>query len=413
MSTGVTGNWEQFVLEAALSRRAQAMAGGAYWGAGASGPPPPVPPIVLTGGIPDPQVLPTEDLIQVSERVLRREGRLALMYGGPQGYAGLREWLAQEANRREGLHLGPEHFTITNGSAGALAQIFETFLDPGDVAIFEAPSYPGAIRIARSTLAEVADVALDSDGVVPAALEERILRLKAEGRRPKLFYTIANFHNPTGATLPLERRRQVVDICRRHRVLIVDDDAYGDIRFEGEDLPSLFALAGGEGALRIGTFSKTVATGLRLGWVMADQSLIDALVRMRFDLGSSPWLQRVIAEYATSGLFWNHVPGAVALYRHKRDVMLAALDERCHRFARWDIPRGGFFLWLRLAEGVNPEALAAAAAQEGVAFVAGHTFFADGSGAGYIRLAFSFVPESDIPEAVLRLGRAMERAVGS
>jgi len=336
-----------------------------------------------------------------------------LMYGGPQGYAGLREWLAQQANRREGLHLGPEHFTITNGSAGALAQVFETFLDPGDVAIFEAPSYPGAIRIARSTLAEVVEVALDGDGVVPEALEERILQLKATGRRPKLFYTIANFHNPTGATLPLERRRQVVDICRRHGVLIVDDDAYGDIRFEGDDLPSLFALAGGQGSLRIGTFSKTVATGLRLGWVMADQALIDALVRMRFDLGSSPWLQRVIAEYAASGLFWEHVPRAVALYRHKRDVMLAALDERCRRFARWDIPRGGFFLWLHLSEGVDPEALADAAAEEGVAFVSGRTFFADGSGAEHIRLAFSFVAEAQIPEAVLRLGRAMERAVRS
>jgi len=413
VDVNMPGNWEQFALEEALSGRARAMAGGAYWGAGASGPPPPVPPIVLTGGIPDPLALPTEDLIQVSERVLRREGPAALMYGGPQGYAGLREWLAQEANRREGLHLGPEHFTITNGSAGALAQVFETFLDPGDVAIFEAPSYPGAIRIARSTLAEVVEVALDGDGVVPEALEERILQLKATGRRPKLFYTIANFHNPTGATLPLERRRQVVDICRRHGVLIVDDDAYGDIRFEGDDLPSLFALAGGQGSLRIGTFSKTVATGLRLGWVMADQALIDALVRMRFDLGSSPWLQRVIAEYAASGLFWEHVPRAVALYRHKRDVMLAALDERCRRFARWDIPRGGFFLWLHLSEGVDPEALADAAAEEGVAFVSGRTFFADGSGAEHIRLAFSFVAEAQIPEAVLRLGRAMERAVRS
>lgn len=405
------GNWEEFLLEESLSQRSRAMASGAYWGAGAGSAPPPVPPITMTGGVPDPLVLPIEELIEVSERVLRREGRFALQYGGPQGYLGLREWLAQEANRREGLHLGPEHFTITNGSAGALALVFETFLDPGDIAIFEAPTYPGAIRTARSTLAEVTSVPMDADGVLPQALAERIERLEAEGRRPKAFYTIANFHNPSGATMPLDRRRQVADICRRHRVLIVEDDAYGDIRFEGDDLPSLFSVAGGQGAVRIGTFSKTLATGLRLGWVMADQPVIDALVRMRFDLGSSPWVQRVVAEFATSGLFHEHVPRAVEFYRRKRDLLLAALDERCRRYARWDVPRGGFFLWLDLSEGVDPQALAERAAEEGVAFVSGSNFFVDGAGGEHIRLAFSFVSEAEIPEAVLRLGRAMERAV--
>jgi len=406
----VGGNWEAEQLEAKLSRRVHAVAG-AYWGAGARQEPPPVPPIMLAGGVPDPASLPIDDLVAVSERVLRREGPEALRYGGPQGFLGLREWLAADAHRREELSLGPEHFTITNGAAGALANLCDTFLDPGDVAIVEAPTYPGAMRTMRSCHAEVLGVPIgDADGLAPEALEKCLEQLRREGRRPKLLYTMANFQNPAGVTMSLERRREVVELCRRHDVLIVEDDAYGDIRFEGEALPSFFALAGGQGAVRIGTFSKTLATGLRLGWVMADQPIVDALVRMRFDMGSSPWPQRVVTEYASSGLLAEHVREVVPIYRRKRDAMLAALDERCNRFARWDVPRGGFFLWLELSEGVDPAILAQAAAQEGVAYVGGRTFFPDGSGARYIRLAYSFVAEAEMAEAVLRLGRAMERA---
>jgi len=406
----VGGNWEAEQLEAKLSRRVHAVAG-AYWGAGARPEPPPVPPIMLAGGVPDPAFLPIDDLVAVSERVLRREGPEALRYGGPQGFLGLREWLASDAHRREGLSLGPEHFTITNGAAGALANLCDTFLDPGDVAIVEAPTYPGAMRTIRSCQAEVLGVPIeDAEGLAPEALEKCLEQLRREGRRPKLLYTMANFQNPAGVTMSLERRREVVELCRRHDVLIVEDDAYGDIRFEGEALPSFFALAGGQGAVRIGTFSKTLATGLRLGWVMADQPIVDALVRMRFDMGSSPWPQRVVTEYASSGLLAEHVKEVVGIYRRKRDVMLAALDERCGRFARWDVPQGGFFLWLELTEGVDPATLAEAAAEEGVAYVGGRTFFPDGSGARYIRLAYSFVAEAEMAEAVLRLGRAMERA---
>jgi 2-aminoadipate transaminase len=397
-------NWEQ-----ELSARGNAMA----WNPWASRqlPPPTVEPIMLTGGIPDAGSLPIDDLIECNDRVLRREGSFALQYGGVQGYPGLREWLAADFNRREDMGVGPENFVIVCGAAGGLGDICETFLDPGDVAILERPSFPGSVRTIVSCLPEIAGVPVEEDGLSCEALEQTIERVKSEGKRAKLLYTIANFHNPAAATLSEERRRTVVDLCRRNNILIVQDDAYGAINFGREPARSLFSLAGGTGAVVLGTFSKTLATGLRLGWVMGEQPVIDAITRMRFDMGVSPWTSRVVAEFCQSGRFDEHVPRVVEIYRRKRDAMLAALDERCPKYARWSTPHGGFFLWLELSEGVDPRRLYETAHEEGVGYAGGRAFFDDGSGSNYVRLCYSNVAESDIPEAIMRFGRALERAV--
>jgi 2-aminoadipate transaminase len=238
-----------------------------------------------------------------------------------------------------------------------------------------------------------------------------LARVASDGKRAKLLYTISNFQNPAAGTMSLERRRAVVDLCRRYGVLIVQDDAYGPISFDAEPLPSLFAVAGGTGAVLLGTFSKTLATGLRVGWIMGEQAVVDAVTRMRFDMGVSPWTSRILGEMCESGLFEAHVPRVVEIYRRKRDVMLAALDERCTRFARWTTPKGGFFLWLELSEGIDADRLRVTANEEAVGFVRGDAFFADGRGANYVRLCYSNVAEREIPEAVMRFGRALERAV--
>jgi DNA-binding transcriptional MocR family regulator len=403
------GNWESEQLEQSLARRVRS-GWGAYWVAGGRQEPPPVPPIALTGGIPDPDSLPIEELIAGSERVLRREGPEALRYGGHQGHAGLRDWLAEDAQRRHGLPLTADNFTITNGVSGAMHNVCLTFLDEGDVGLTEVPTFPGGAGAMHTCLAEVVGVPLDGEGLVPGALEETIERLEREGKRVKLLYTTPNFQNPTGTHLPLERRQAAVDICARHGVLIAEDDAYGGITFERDPLPSFFAIAGGKGVIHMGTFSKTVATGLRVGWAMADTPAIDALLRTRFDLGTSPWVQRTMLEFCQAGQFEPHVAKVTAIYRAKRDAMLSALDERCGRYARWSRPDGGYFLWLTLAESVDPARLAEAARRLGVAYVGGAAFYPDRSGQHFIRLAYSYVREDEIPEAILRLERALEEA---
>jgi len=409
---GAVPNWEAAVLDETLSRRAQA-AGPAYWGAAAGAAPPPVPPITLTGGVPDPEWLPFNDLADAARAVLEQDGSLALQYGGPQGFLGLREWLAERISRSEGLSLGPENITITNGSAGALANVCETLLDPNDVVIAEAPSYPGAIRTVRAQGARVETVPVDAEGLPPKALAETVEALSKQGARPKLLYTIPNFHNPTGVTLSLERRRAILEIAQRHRLLIVEDDPYGEIRFEGEKVPSFFSLSGGDGVLRVGTFSKILATGLRLGWVAAAQEAIDSLLRLRFDMGTSPWIQRLVAEYASRGLLDPHLARMVEIYRRKRDALVAALEDHCRPYLSWRRPEGGFFLWSELEPSVQPAALREEAAQEGVAYIPGDVFFVDRSGSQFIRLAYSFVAEQEIGEAIRRLGRALVRASGS
>jgi DNA-binding transcriptional MocR family regulator len=400
---------QTFDWEDAVSARGRAAAWTPWWQGDL--PPPPVEPIMLTGGIPDPDSLPIDQLIECNEHVLRREGVFALQYGGPQGYPGLAEWLARRINATEGLDVGPENFVITCGSAGGLENLCETFLDPGDVAIVERPTFPGSLRTMLSCLPRIEGVPVDDEGLAPDVLAEILERTSAAGRRAKLLYTIPNFQNPAGTTLTLERREQIVELCRAHGVLMIQDDAYGAINFDADANPSLFSIAGGTGAVLLGTFSKTVATGLRVGWIMGERPVIDAITRMRFDMGVSPWTSRVIAEFCESGRFDEHLARVTEIYRGKRDAMAAALGERCARFARWGVPKGGFFLWLELSEGIDPARLRITANEEAVSYVGGAAFFDDGSGANRARLCYSNVAERDIPEAIMRFGRALERAV--
>lgn len=410
-----------------LSERAR-RAGAAYAGPGAGPPPAGAPtthapsPIAFAAGLPDASLLPTAALAEASASILAEEAASALQYGGAQGWVGLREWLAEHCRDSSDVALSPDHYSLTNGSAGALANVCETFLDPGDVAGVESLSFPLSVRTIRSITPRIETVPVDSEGLDVDALEETLLRLASRGERMRLLYVIPTFQNPTGTTLGLERRRRLLELCRDRDVLIVEDEAYAELWFEDEPPPSLYALSGGVGVVKIGTFSKIVAPGLRVGFCQAPPAVTAALVATRNDMGTSPLLLRVLDRLGRSGVLDEHLPHARRVYGRKCDVALEALASHCGGSCSWYVPRGGFFIWIETAGKIDPSALGEAARDEGVTFVGGHVFEArqamvEGPRPAWapgdshnLRLAFSSVPEGEIEEGVKRLSRALLRA---
>jgi 2-aminoadipate transaminase len=407
-------NWEEETLQRSLSERSRRI-GVPYTGPGAGNdiPRSELPPVAFTAGIPDPATLPIDELAAASETVLRRDGALALEYGGSLGYVGLRSWLAGHWAPLEGVSLTPENYTLTVGSAHALDNLCATFIDPGDVVLVESPSFPGSLRMIRTSGAEMIPLPVDDDGLVVEAAEEALSRLDREGRRAKLLYTIPTYQNPTGSTLALERRHRLLELCQRHGVLIIEDEAYGELSFDEADIPSLYSLAQGVGVAKIGTFSKIIATGLRVGWVQASPAIVQATLTTRFDMGQSPYLLRTIAEYASEGRLDAHILRMRDLYRRKRDRMIEELSERAGVHVSWNEPRGGFFLWLKLAAGIDPWVVRQFGEEEGVLVGAGPNYFAGGPeepDTGFIRLAYSYASEPEIVEGIKRLSKALQRA---
>ncbi|MHB8576217.1 MAG: aminotransferase-like domain-containing protein [Dehalococcoidia bacterium] len=398
--------WDVAALERLL-------AGPARTATGWSGAPPLNKPLVpFTAGVPDAPTFPVAEIGAAVQTVLSREAAPALEYllGTPQGEPALRELVVSRMEPEPGLQLSAANVTITNGAAQALAHIFQTFLDPSDGVIVESPSYAGAIRAARGAAATLVPVPMDEHGLRIDALDDTLERLAAAGQRPKLIYAIPTFHNPAGVTMPLERRRQLIEVAARHQVLIVEDDAYGELRYTGEPIPSVFALAGGIGVLRCGTISKTIAPGLRVGWIKGQPAVIDALVRMRFDNGTSPFAQRIVVAYVEAGAFEPHVELMRGVYKRKYETMDAALGEYCGRYTTWTEPDGGFFIWMKLPDSVDCLAMQEVAWDEGVGYFPGTSFFTDGQGHDFIRLAFSAVTIDQIHEGCARLGRTLARA---
>lgn len=393
--------------EKLLSRRAQSVRS---W-LPASAAPPAVPLLILAGGVPDPAELPFAAIAEATQAVMDNpdDRHLALQYGGPQGPPPLRQELAEWIGQLEGIELTREHFMLTSGSAQALDNICRAFLDPDDAVIVESPTFSGSIRSFRGQEAVIYGVGLDDKGMLSDELRSVAERVGNDGRALKLIYSIPNFHNPAGVTMTLERREELVKVGRETGALIVEDAAYDGLRFDGEDLPSLFTLAGGEGVIRIGTFSKIIATGLRLGYSQADPEAIQALVNMRFDMGTSPMTARTVVELMRNGTMEDHRRRMVDLYRRKRDVMLEALQEHCAEHCSWSRPEGGFFIWLELKPGATAQEVSKTAYAEGAVVVPGDSFFCDEDCENFVRLAYSFIALDDIPEAIRRLGVALQK----
>jgi 2-aminoadipate transaminase len=364
--------------------------------------------ISLAGGLPDTSTFPAETFASIMARVAVDSCAAALQYGPTEGLG-----IAKEAIRHvmaaEGTDVDPEDILVTTGGQQVIDLVCKTLLDPGDVVVAEAPTYPGAIPSFCSYEADVVQIEMDGDGMPIDVLEETLDRLEAEGRRPKFIYTIPNFQNPGGVTMSLPRRRRLVEVARDREILVLEDNPYGLLRYEGEPLPTLLSL-GGEGyTIYLGTFSKILSAGLRLGWAVAPAPVLAKmnLGKQGADLCSSSLTQHFVAAYFAEGRWEPYLQSLRDLYRGRRDVLLEALREHFPPGATWTQPEGGLFVWATLPDGVDTTDLLARALQRNVAFVPGRGAYLDGRGATSMRLNFSGVGEHDIREGVRRIGEVV------
>ncbi len=355
-------------------------------------------------GLADPALFPRDELVAATAAVLEQDADGALNYG--PSYAGLRQQITARM-RSQGIEAEDDNIMIAYGSSQLLALLPQVFVDHGDVVLIEGPSFLGAVRHFADASARLITVPTDAEGMDIDALEATLRDLRRQGVRPKFIYTIPTFHNPTGATMPLDRRRKLVALGAEYGVLIVEDDAYGDLRFEGQPLPSLAALDDNSWVMRICTFSKTLAPGVRMGWAYAHPEIIRRMAKFKVEGSSGPFLTRVIARFCEHGRLDAHIQRLVALYRHKRDVMLDAIGREFPAEVVALRPEGGFYVWCKLPPGMSATALLPLAEARGATFLPGTRCFADGQGDDAIRLAFSYQPAERIEEGIARIGAAM------
>lgn len=367
--------------------------------------------ISFAGGLPDPTTFPVEDLKAITARVLDHESHLALQYGPTEGDARLRDELVQWM-AKDGIHCGRDQILITTGSQQGLDLVARVFLDPGDAVVVELPSYMAGLQVFRGARTEMVGVPQDDDGMRTDLLEQTMARLHKEGRRPKLIYVVPDFQNPSGVTMTGERRGRLLELAREYRALVVEDNPYRELRFEGEAPPPVAALDTEGRVIYLSTFSKTLCPGLRIAWMMASEELIRRFVTAKqgVDLCCPAFTQAIAAEFCAQGHIYTRLPSIVGLYRRKRDAMLRALEREMPEGVTWTRPQGGLFLWVRLPEGMDTEKLLRAAVEEeGVAYVAGSGFHADGGGKNAMRLNFSFPSEEHIKEGIKRLARLVKK----
>ncbi|HEY8866178.1 MAG TPA: PLP-dependent aminotransferase family protein [Solirubrobacteraceae bacterium] len=370
--------------------------------------------ISLAGGLPDTSTFPPESYAALMSEVAGKSCARALQYGPTEGLEVLKR-CATAVMAEEGIEgIDPDDVLVTTGGQQVIDLVCKTLIDPGDVIVAEAPTYPGAVPAFCAYEADVVQIAMDGDGMRVDELEETLDRLEGEGRRPKFIYTIPNFQNPAGVTLSLPRRERLVRIGAERELLILEDNPYGLLRYEGDAVPTLRSLDGGEFVIYLGTFSKILSPGIRLGWTVAPRPVLAkmSIGKQAADLCSSSMTQLFVAAYFEQGRWQRYVRSLADIYRRRRDTMLDALAEHLPPEAEWTRPEGGLFVWATLPDYIDTTDLLARALTESVAFVPGRAAFVDGRGGSSMRLNFSGVDEAAIREGVRRIGKVVREQVG-
>lgn len=366
--------------------------------------------IDLGWGHPDGALLPVEDLREAAQRALERAGARALAYGTDRGPGPLLAWICERAARAEGRAPRPDEIVLTGGASHALDLLCALWTRPGDVALVEAPVYHLGMQILRDHALELVAVPSDAHGLRIDALAAALEDLRRSGRRARLLYTIPTFNNPTGVCLSAERRAALVELAVAEDLLIVEDDVYRELAYEGSAPPSLWSIAPPGAVARLGSFSKPLAPGLRIGWLMAGDALAGRIAGsglLQSGGGVNHFTAMIVAEFCAEGRFDAQVARLRAAYRARRDALMAALAEHLPPGCAWSVPDGGFFVWVALPDEVEAEALLTRADAAGVGYVPGAQFYAGVGGSNALRLAFTLYPPEELAEAARRLGMAL------
>jgi 2-aminoadipate transaminase len=363
-------------------------------------------------GWPDPALFPADQLKEAAARALANAPAAAMQYGAIRGQAPLLD-LVSERLSREGIDAPPENLLITTGSAAAIGLATRALLDEGDAVLVEAPTFPGAITIFRTTGARMLSLPMSDAGIDLERAETLLNGGVSQGVRPKILYTMPTFHNPTGLTMDEDTRRSLLQLAERYDLLIIEDDAYHDLYYdeaEGPLPPTLAALGGPERVLRTGSFSKILAPGVRLGWALGNPDLIGKMMHLKDESGTSPFAQMAATEFARDGYLDRYIAQLRDAYRARRDAMLDALSRYMPPETRWTHPKGGFFCWLSLPPDINPAALHKESLKRVVDYMPGAACFPspeDAPPGVQMRLAFSQRSPHEIVEAIRLLGEAI------
>jgi len=361
--------------------------------------------ISFAGGMPAPELFPIEELKEVAAKVLDESGKQALQYSSTEGYGPLREIIASERMKAAGVNVNADDILITSGSQQGLDFSGKIFLNPGDTVICESPSYLGALNAFRAYQPKFVEVEMDDDGLIIDELEKAL----KENPDARFIYTIPDFQNPTGKTLALDRRKKMVELAVKYNVPIVEDNPYGELRFEGEKIPAIKSFDTEGIVIYLGTFSKTFTPGLRLGWVCASPEILRKylIVKQGADLQTNSMSQRVAAVFMQMHKLDEHIEKIKAVYSKRKNLMLETMDKELPSTCSFTRPSGGLFTWVKFPEGVQSTDVFKLALEEKVAFVPGDSFYPNGGDKNHGRFNYSNMPEDKIVEGIKRLGKVL------
>jgi 2-aminoadipate transaminase len=371
--------------------------------------------ISLAGGLPSPQAFPVDIIHECIEKVFKTNINDALQYGTTEGLPHLRNVLAQRMREKKSIDCELHDILITNGAQQALSFVAFNLLDPGDTYITSAPTYLGALQAFHAYQGNCECIPMNDEGIDIESLRRNLKRLHRTGITPKFLYAVATFQNPSGESISLEHRKELIEIASEYDFIIIEDDPYGELVFEGESIPSIKSLDTKGRVIYIGTFSKILAPGFRLAWVIASEEIINkfALTKQSSDLCSNMFVQYIAYEYIKGGYLDKQIQYITQLYRHKRDVMIKALEKYFPEGAKWTVPGGGMFLWVTLPKNVNTRLMFKRAVAKKVAYVVGDAFYPDSSNYNSMRLNFSYSEDDVIIEGIKRLAEVIKEEMAA